>query len=292
MPLTTTPTPAGAPGAAASRSGWRPTSGKTRRVHRRKARLGIRRRTVTNAASRAGSRTAPWQTLADASAAPGIGNGPVAFKPADVRFVRVLVLKNTTAHWASLRDFQILLTENGRETVWHPPQPDAAENSPAARDAFATPGFNDSAWDDQPVPSNWEMAGYSLPTYDDVDDTVGLYRRAVTVPAEWAGKRVYWHFDGALDGAEVFVNGQKAGYHESGYTALGHGPDRARQARPEQPVRRARVQDDALLRLRHRRLPVDGRHLPRYLAHRRPGNAGSTTSPSARPWPPITRTRL
>ena len=69
------------------------------------------------------------------------------------------------------------------------------------------------------VPSNWEMAGYSLPTYDSVDNTVGLYRRTVAVPAAWAGKRVYWHFDGALDGAEVFVNGQKAGYHESGYTA-------------------------------------------------------------------------
>ena len=109
---------------------------------------------------------------------------------------------------------------HGRETPWHPPQPPSDENSPAARDAFAAPDFNDSNWDDQPVPSNWEMAGYSLPTYDDVDDTVGLYRRAVTVPAAWAGKRVYWHFDGALDGAEVFVNGQKAGYHESGYTAF------------------------------------------------------------------------
>ena len=69
------------------------------------------------------------------------------------------------------------------------------------------------------MPSNWEMAGYSLPTYDAVDNTVGLYRRCVTVPAAWAGRRIYWHFDGALDGAEVFVNGQKAGYHESGYTA-------------------------------------------------------------------------
>ena len=49
---------------------------------------------------------------------------------------------------------------------------------------------------------------------------MGLYRRTVTVPAAWAGRRVYWHFDGALDGAEVFVNGQKAGYHESGYTAF------------------------------------------------------------------------
>jgi beta-galactosidase/evolved beta-galactosidase subunit alpha len=29
-----------------------------------------------------------------------------------------------------------------------------------------------------------------------------------------------WRFDGAMDGAEIFVNGRKAGYHESGYTAF------------------------------------------------------------------------
>ena len=161
-----------------------------------------------------------WQTLADATAALGIGDGPVQVTPADVRFVRVTVVENPAARWASVREFQILLTENGREFSWQPPGPDPKENSPAVRDAFASPGFDDAAWDNQPVPSNWEMAGYSLPTYDDVDDTVGLYRRAVLVPAAWAGKRVYWHFDGALDGMEVFVNGQRAGYHESGYTAF------------------------------------------------------------------------
>jgi beta-galactosidase len=162
----------------------------------------------------------PWKTLADATAAPGIGDGAVALSPADVRFVRVVIIKNSGGHWASLREFQILTTEHGREVAWHPPQPDPDENLPAVRDVFASIGFDDKAWDNQPVPSNWEMAGYSLPTYDDVDDTVGLYRRLVTVPSTWAGKRIYWHFDGALDGTEVFVNGQKAGYHESGYTAF------------------------------------------------------------------------
>ena len=47
-----------------------------------------------------------------------------------------------------------------------------------------------------------------------------MYRRTIEVPASWANRRVYWHFDGALDGAEIWVNGQKAGYHESGYTAF------------------------------------------------------------------------
>ncbi|MBV9851355.1 MAG: discoidin domain-containing protein [Armatimonadetes bacterium] len=163
-----------------------------------------------------------WKTLADATAAPGIGNGPVTLTPADVRYVRVTVTGTSGQHWASLREFQIRVTENGREVAWRPPAPKPVNGnlSAATRDAFATARFDDASWHDLPVPSNWEMYGYSLPTYDAVDNTVGLYRRWVTVPASWAGRRVYWHFDGALDGAEVFVNGQKAGYHESGYTAF------------------------------------------------------------------------
>ena len=162
-----------------------------------------------------------WGTLADYSAAPGIGSGSVAVTPADVRYVRILVLGNSSTHWASLREFQIQTIENGQQVAWHPPVPKpAAVLTAAVRDRFAAPSLNDAKWDKIPVPSNWEMLGYSLPTYNAVDNTVGLYRRVVTVPAAWAGRRVVWHFDGALDGAEVFVNGQKAGYHESGYTAF------------------------------------------------------------------------
>ena len=161
-----------------------------------------------------------WQTLADETAAPGIGDGPVPVTPADVRFVRITVTDTSGAHWASLREFQIRTTENGQEVAWQPPAPKPlGVMTAAARDAFASPQLNDAGWHTLSVPSNWEMAGYSIPTYDAVDNTVGLYRRYVTVPAAWAGKRVVWHFDGALDGAEVFVNGRKAGYHESGYTA-------------------------------------------------------------------------
>lgn len=162
-----------------------------------------------------------WKTLGDAAVAPGIGNGPLKFTPAEVRYVRVVITANTPgSHWASLREFQVLVAEDGRETAWRPPAPKPADSNPATRDAFAALNFNDAAWDDQPVPSNWEMAGYSLPTYNSVDESVGLYRRKVAVPAAWAGRRVYWRFDGAFDGAEIFVNGQKAGYHESGYTAF------------------------------------------------------------------------
>ena len=160
-----------------------------------------------------------WKTLADASAVPGRGDGPVAVTPTDVRYVRVTVLGSSGGGWASLRGCQIQALEGGKEVAWRPPAAKPVTNTAAVRDAFAAPGFDDSGWDKIPVPSNWEMLGYSLPTYNSVDNTVGQYRRYVTVPASWAGKRIVWRFDGALDGAEVFVNGRRAGYHESGYTA-------------------------------------------------------------------------
>ena len=163
--------------------------------------------------------TRHWKTLANASAAPGIGGGPVTVTPVDARYVRVTVLGLSGFGWASIRECQIRVMDNGQEVAWQPPAPKPVDNSAAARDAFAAPGFDDTTWDSVPIPSNWEMLGYSLPTYNGVDNTVGQYRRFVTIPAAWAGRRIYWHFDGALDGAEVFVNGHKAGYHESGYTA-------------------------------------------------------------------------
>lgn len=160
-----------------------------------------------------------WKTLADHSAAPGIGDGPVTLSPVSARYVRIFVTGSSADGWACLRECEIRIAEGGQETVWHPPTPKPPPAT-ASGDSFAMPGYADGGWDQISVPSNWEMLGYSVPTYDAVDNTVGLYRRSVAVPASWAGKRIFWHFDGALDGAEVFVNGQKAGYHESGYTAF------------------------------------------------------------------------
>jgi beta-galactosidase len=96
--------------------------------------------------------------------------------------------------------------------------------SDAAIPDFATPAASDADWKDIPVPANWEVEGFSIPTYQERDrvqsDDIGLYRRWVQVPASFAGQRVLWHFDGVYDGAEVFVNGHRAGYHESGFTAF------------------------------------------------------------------------
>ena len=46
------------------------------------------------------------------------------------------------------------------------------------------------------------------------------YRRKLPIPAEYAGKRLFLQFDGAGHIATVYVDGQKAGHHRTGYTAF------------------------------------------------------------------------
>ncbi len=102
---------------------------------------------------------------------------------------------------------------------------------------FFREGFNDSAWDRIPVPSNWEMLGYDKPIYANVEfphgntppfitarpgfndgganygiNPTGSYTRTFTVPAEWLSRRTILHFGGIYSAAAVWLNGQEVGY--------------------------------------------------------------------------------
>lgn len=102
---------------------------------------------------------------------------------------------------------------------------------------FFAPGFDASSWDTIPVPSNWEMQGYDRPIYCNVEyphgntppyikarpgfndggknygiNPVGSYLREFEVPADWAGRRTFIHFDGIYSAALVWLNGHYVGY--------------------------------------------------------------------------------
>lgn len=49
---------------------------------------------------------------------------------------------------------------------------------------------------------------------------VSGYRKVLTVPEEWRGKKVLLTIDGAAHESEVFLNGSKVGEHHCGYTAF------------------------------------------------------------------------
>ncbi len=101
---------------------------------------------------------------------------------------------------------------------------------------FYKPGYDVSAWDEIPVPSNWEMHGYGTPIYTNITypfrnnppfiqgqrgytvekepNAVGSYRREFTLPADWKDKEVFIHFDGVYSAMYLWVNGKKVGYSQ------------------------------------------------------------------------------
>ena len=97
---------------------------------------------------------------------------------------------------------------------------------------FFEPGYDASAWDVIPVPSNWEFEGYGHPVYRDEfysfpanppyvphdDNPVGSYRRTFEVPNDWGGREIFLNFDGVYSAFFVWVNGKYAGYSEGSRT--------------------------------------------------------------------------
>ncbi|TAJ12060.1 hypothetical protein DMA11_14335 [Marinilabiliaceae bacterium JC017] len=77
---------------------------------------------------------------------------------------------------------------------------------------FYEPAFNDSSWQSINVPSNWEMHGFEKAQYYfPKTDIVGLYRKKITVPADWTKRHVYIHFEGVSFGHVLYVNGKLVG---------------------------------------------------------------------------------
>jgi len=102
---------------------------------------------------------------------------------------------------------------------------------------FYEVSFDDSGWDEIPVPSNWEMQGYDRPLYCNVEyphantppyiqarpgfndgganygiNPVGSYRRHFTLPAGWEKRRTILNFAGIYSAANIWVNGKYVGY--------------------------------------------------------------------------------
>lgn len=88
--------------------------------------------------------------------------------------------------------------------------------------------FDDAAWTTIAVPGNWEIAGHGFPIYTNInyphpadppriphtDNPVGSYRRTFALPDDWAGRRVFLHFEAGATAMYVWVNGQPVGYSQ------------------------------------------------------------------------------
>lgn len=92
-------------------------------------------------------------------------------------------------------------------------------------------------WKDIKVPGNWEVQGFGVPIYVNhgyefqeknpqnsmpkvappylpEQTPVGVYRREIDIPADWAGRNIFLNIGGAKSGVYVYVNGKEVGYSE------------------------------------------------------------------------------
>lgn len=97
---------------------------------------------------------------------------------------------------------------------------------------FFKDDYDTREWDDIMVPSNWEMKGYDVPIYVNIDypfkndppfiqhdyNPVGSYKRSFKVPSEWKDKEVFIHFGAVASAFYVWVNEQLVGYSQDSKT--------------------------------------------------------------------------
>jgi len=109
---------------------------------------------------------------------------------------------------------------------------------------FEAPAFDDSAWKEIPVPSNWQLHGYGHPLYTNIiypfakypptvmgeppqhftnfpiknRNQVGSYRHKFTLPESWKGRHTAIVFGGVDSAFYLWINGKKVGYSQDSRT--------------------------------------------------------------------------
>ena len=104
-----------------------------------------------------------------------------------------------------------------------------APNPAGAPKYFFKPEFDVSLWDEVQVPGNWQLQGYDIPRYTNVqypfpiddkntvpadDNPTGSYRYTFTLPDAWARRQIFIHFEGVDSAFHLWVNGQSVGYSQ------------------------------------------------------------------------------
>lgn len=98
---------------------------------------------------------------------------------------------------------------------------------------FFENNYDVSDWDNIKVPSNWQMQGYGVPIYVNVNypfkvdlpnipdhyNPVGSYKRSFTISDEWDNREIILHLGAVNSAYYVWLNGEKVGYSQDSKTA-------------------------------------------------------------------------
>ncbi len=96
---------------------------------------------------------------------------------------------------------------------------------------FYKSDYSTNEWDDIKVPSNWEIEGYGIPIYTNIEypfneknpnppdipdgyNPVGSYKRNFDLPSNWIGKEIIIHLGAVKSAFYIWVNGEKVGYSQ------------------------------------------------------------------------------
>jgi beta-galactosidase len=97
---------------------------------------------------------------------------------------------------------------------------------------FFQSDYDVSGWKEIDIPSDWQMKGYGIPIYLNVnypfdknppfitgiDNPVGSYVKKIRIPEEWNGKKIILHFGAVNSAMNVWINGKKLGYSQGSKT--------------------------------------------------------------------------
>jgi len=102
---------------------------------------------------------------------------------------------------------------------------------------FFRVGYDDSQWENFPVPGLFELNGHgdriykninyawcttfdnNPPVVGETENYTGSYRREFTLPEDWQGQQVLFHVGSATSNLKVWVNGKFVGYSEDSKVA-------------------------------------------------------------------------
>jgi beta-galactosidase len=97
---------------------------------------------------------------------------------------------------------------------------------------FYMPEFDVSEWNEIEVPANWELKGYGIPIYTDVEypfpsnppyiphdyNPVGSYRTEFIIPGNWMDRQVFIRFGGVRSAFYLWINSEFVGYSQDSKT--------------------------------------------------------------------------
>ena len=97
---------------------------------------------------------------------------------------------------------------------------------------FMKNDYDVSSWDDIDVPGSWEMQGWSVPVYVNVQypfppnppfvpheyNRVGSYRNRFDIPSSWLDRDIFIQFNGVRSAFYLWINGEFIGYSQDSKT--------------------------------------------------------------------------